>query len=547
MVFYSIVSAVSFLLLLALGIRLLQDRGGKLSLLFGIYTLIAAYVSLLELMIRLSESKGRAVFWGSGAFLWPLAPAVFFHFALVATFPKGRLRKVFILLDYSGAVLLSLLYFRYFQSGEALTWRFGWSLTSPFYLHWPWIIFTGLITLYIVIPLLLFLFRVLRPGGVLAPQEQRWLLIGYGLRFGIVAVTPLLSRLFGLTLPELNSTAYAVFALFIYVGISRSYLLSLTPQQAVGSILSTMDEFLFLTTPQLTIVFANRAAQRLVGEDAGSLQGKSFVKLFGLGEEVPVPVEFRYLDGGGIWRDLQILSTEVDSPAGGIAGYVFLGRDVSEDRHREAVLRETVAAKESVLQELHHRVYNTFQMVISMMHLKASGPVSSETAKSLSQCAHRVERMAQVYRGAHQASDFAAVRFDELLEQLSIDIYQSCPGREKVEIDVHTETAEMDISQAIPLLLIAGELITNAFSHAFPDERSGSIWIELKALGSSQWELQVSDNGVGIPHSRPEEKGGLLMAEALAQQAGAKISFDRGTGTAARVQIASVKAVTGNF
>ena len=91
-----------------------------------------------------------------------------------------------------------------------------------------------------------------------------------------------------------------------------------------------------------------------------------------------------------------------------------------------------------------------------------------------------------------------------------------------------------------PLLLIAGELIANVFSHAFPDERNGSIQIGFHALGTSEWELLVSDDGVGIQPNRPTEQGGLLVAEALADQAGAKISFDGGPGTAVRVKIASL-------
>lgn len=528
-------------MLLILGIRILEDREGKLSLLLGVYVLMAAYISLLELMVRLSESKERAVFWGSGAFVWPLAPALFLHFALAATFPAGRLRKALVLIGYSSAVLLSLLYYRYFQSGEALIWRYGWSLTSPMYLHWPWIFFTIIATLYIVVPLLLFLFRVFRPGGMLTPREQAWFLIGYGLRFGFVMVGPLFSRLFGLQLPELNSAAYAVFAIFLYAGISRSYILSLTPQRAVASILSTMEEFLFLTTPRLTIVFANQAAQRLVGAEARGIQGKSIVKLFGLAEEGQVPEDVHYRDVNGKWLDLQILSTEVSFPSGAVAGCVFLGRDVSKDRNREAKLRETVAAKEAVLQELHHRVYNTLQTVISLLHLKASGSISSETEEALSQCAHRVERMAQVYRGAHQATDFRAARVDELLEQLSLDIYQSYPDRQKIELNVYAEPAELDIRQAIPMLLIAGELIANAFSHAFPGQHSGSIRIEFQPLAASEWELLVSDNGVGIQHTRPVETGGFLMIEALAQQAGAKISIDSGEGTTVRVRFTSVE------
>ena len=61
--------------------------------------------------------------------------------------------------------------------------------------------------------------------------------------------------------------------------------------------------------------------------------------------------------------------------------------------------------------------------------------------------------------------------------------------------------------------------ISNAFSHAFPGKRFGSIRIDFRAMSTSVWELLISDNGVGIQPNRPEEQGGLLIIEALAQQA----------------------------
>jgi len=379
--------------------------------------------------------------------------------------------------------------------------------------------------------LLLFLFRVIRPGGTLSCREQRWLLIGYAIRFAVVLFTPLVAALFDVVLPELNSVAYAVFAVFIYIGISRSFFLSLTPQRSIGSILGTMEEFLFLTTPRLTVVFANDAAQRLLGAGAGTLHGKLLPELFGLSERRTVPEELRYLDTQGEWRDLQILSTEVSSTSGGATGYVFLGRDVSEDRRREAALRETVLIKESVLRELHHRLYNTLQTVTSLLHLKAGTAATSETTEALSQSASRVDRMAQVYRLAHAADDFTAVSFDDLLDRVTMDAYQAYPESREIKFSVTADPAALDVSLAVPLLLIAGELVENAVRHAFPASPSKSIRVEYRYQGPREWQLTVSDNGVGLPETTDREKGGLLMVEALAEQAGACMRIDSTGGT----------------
>ena len=319
MVVFVLISTFSFFALLVLGIRVLQERGGTPTMLFGLYALAASFVSLIELMLRLAESPGRAQLWAHAAFLWPIAPALFLHFVLVASLRRSRLRTLFVILDYIGAAVMGTLYAFYVQSGNALEWRYGWALTSPMVSEWPWGISTIIATAYVLISFSLLLARALRPGGELAQQEQRWILLAYAVRFVFGISVHGVATQAGVTIPEMNSLAYGVFAILIYLGISRAHLLSLSPQRTVGKILTTMDELLFLTTKDYTIVTANRAAGIMLGKGSGKLRGLSFYRTMGIPEGTAVPAELQIRDANGEDRSLHILQSDPNAPISDIA------------------------------------------------------------------------------------------------------------------------------------------------------------------------------------------------------------------------------------
>ena len=522
-----LISAFSFFSLFVLGIRVLQDRGGKSSLLFGLYALAAAFVSLLELMIRLSETAARARVWAGAAFLWPLAPALFLHFVLVATIRPGRLRSFLVVIDYGGAVVMSVVYAFYVQTGNALEWRQGWALTSPGAADWPWLISTILASIYVVFSLSLFLFRTFRAGGELAPRELRWLFFAYVVRLVFAMTVHVVALQFGMILPEMNSLSYAVFAILIYIGISRAYLLSLTPRRTVGAIISTMEELLFLTTRDNTIVTANPAAGAFFNVDSQQLRGKSLPDLVGLENEEPLPTETEVRDRGGESRTLQLLRSDVTSPAGEPIGLVYLGRDVTKDRQREAALSHTLAEKDAVLHELHHRVHNTLQTVTSLLRLKAVSTDVPETEQTLTESAEIVQRIGQVHRWAYDTGDMERLRFDEILKQVCEDIYQENRGNGELQFRIRTEAMDLRVQSAIPLLLLTNELLLNVFSKAHERSEKGVVEVAVTPGAADTWVLTITNPADTAPGCVGVEPGPSEIATALAEQAGASIMRNR--------------------
>jgi two-component sensor histidine kinase len=82
---------------------------------------------------------------------------------------------------------------------------------------------------------------------------------------------------------------------------------------------------------------------------------------------------------------------------------------------------------------------------------------------------------------------------------------------------------------AVPLGLIANELMTNAFKHAFPGRRIGNLWLRLKRNGAQTLCFTVTDDGVGLPpefHFDTTGSAGLYIVKNLVRQLRATLSFD---------------------
>jgi two-component sensor histidine kinase len=102
-------------------------------------------------------------------------------------------------------------------------------------------------------------------------------------------------------------------------------------------------------------------------------------------------------------------------------------------------------------------------------------------------------------------------------------------------LDLNIENVELGIDSAIPCGLIINELVTNSLKHAFPGEKKGEIKIVLGKTNGNEYELTVSDNGIGIPEDidfRNTKTLGLHLVSMLAEgQLSGKIKHDRSKGT----------------
>jgi two-component sensor histidine kinase len=123
-------------------------------------------------------------------------------------------------------------------------------------------------------------------------------------------------------------------------------------------------------------------------------------------------------------------------------------------------------------------------------------------------------------------------------------IVDTIGNRQNVDVDLKCDQVILNVNQAIPLSLIANEVITNAYKHAFPENRSGEITVTLKEI-NNRVDLIISDNGFGLPDTFEEKKTtslGIKLIDVLSQQMGTTYDFNRAKAGGTTFQISIQKS-----
>jgi len=216
-------------------------------------------------------------------------------------------------------------------------------------------------------------------------------------------------------------------------------------------------------------------------------------------------------------------------------------------RQAEERIKTSLAEKEVLLKEIHHRVKNNLQVISSLLNLQ-SGYISDISALQMfKESQNRVRSMSLIHEKLYQSKDLARIDFAEYIKDLAnylFRMYRRQAYNAKIRIDA--EDVSLDIDTAIPCGLIVNELISNSLKYAFPTENEasvkrreseGEIGVELRS-NDDHLMLIVSDNGIGLPEDldfRETESLGLQLVNTLTEQLEGNIELIRKGGTTFKI------------
>lgn len=192
-------------------------------------------------------------------------------------------------------------------------------------------------------------------------------------------------------------------------------------------------------------------------------------------------------------------------------------------------LARSLAEKEVLLQEVHHRVKNNLQIVASLLRLQADS-MDGPALDALRECQYRVESMALIHEQLYQSGDLRHVNLAEhaaLLMNNLLNAYAADPSR--IRGRVRMQPLVLGVDQALPAGLILNELISNSLKHAFPSQRGGSIDVE-GGLVDGSVVMTVRDDGAGLPASfdlAHARSLGLRIVHILSRQLKGRVEIDR--------------------
>ncbi|MBI5504206.1 MAG: HAMP domain-containing protein [Deltaproteobacteria bacterium] len=228
-----------------------------------------------------------------------------------------------------------------------------------------------------------------------------------------------------------------------------------------------------------------------------------------------------------------------------LVGSVYVMQNVTERLAAQEQSERSLQEKEILLKEVHHRVKNNLQIISSILSLQANRSLDDTTRSIFLESENRIRAMALIHEQLYRAGDLARVDMSQYLENLSTQIVRSIgKGGCTVDVQVDQSLREVPVDVAIPLGLIVNELLSNSVRHAFPDARSGTVSVHLRARGT-QHELEVSDDGVGLPPGFDADSMptlGLKLVRALVGQLQGSFEITSTAGVTLRAVFPAARA-----
>jgi PAS domain S-box-containing protein len=210
--------------------------------------------------------------------------------------------------------------------------------------------------------------------------------------------------------------------------------------------------------------------------------------------------------------------------------------DITDRKMIDQQLQASLKEKEVLLQEVHHRVKNNMQVMISMINLQCEKIEDKQICDELNKIADRINSMVLVHDQLYKSKDFLKVDINEYIHRIAQNLFVSHGvDTAKISLKIGKSDIALSLDSAISCGLIITELITNSLKYAFPKNRKGEIRVEFGYLGDGQLEMLMSDDGVGMPayfDFRGSDTLGIKIANALAEnQLGGTITLDSTKGT----------------
>lgn len=260
---------------------------------------------------------------------------------------------------------------------------------------------------------------------------------------------------------------------------------------------------------------------------------KAAVQSYLDGSQPYLNVECRLIEGHGAVRWFFARGTLFRDTQGQPYRMVGVIVDITERKQLEQQLQAMLQEKEVLLKEVHHRVKNNLQVILSLLDLHVDATPDMVHQSVLRNLHYRIHTMALVHETLYQSNNMAEVDSSVYLQHLLDYLLRSYAVSSAVTLDIDLAPIFITLDIAIACGLIVNEVVSNALKYAFPDDRPGILRIIWRAEANTMFMLQISDNGVGLPAEVDLDNPptlGLQLVQLLTQQLRGTVAFDTHNG-----------------
>ena len=236
--------------------------------------------------------------------------------------------------------------------------------------------------------------------------------------------------------------------------------------------------------------------------------------------------------------------TPIYNEFGNLKKLVLVDTDITSGKLLQKQIEESLKEKDVLLKEIHHRVKNNLQIIISLLNLQ-SGYIKDETTlKAVQDGQNRVRSMALVHEKFYQAEELSEIDFGEYVQKLTQYIYQSYGDKtDRIKMIIEGDRVGLDMDTAMPSGLLVNEIVSNGYKYYFPGESHGVIRTALSKQ-NGKIVYRISDNGIGLPSTiniDAAESLGMQLIQALTAQLDGELEVSRDKGTEFKISFSYPK------
>jgi two-component sensor histidine kinase len=200
-------------------------------------------------------------------------------------------------------------------------------------------------------------------------------------------------------------------------------------------------------------------------------------------------------------------------------------------------LKAELARKDMLIREINHRAKNNLALAASLVKMEAGFSSDIPSNQILKQTQKRLETLASIHELLYMGPGTSGeINMKDYLGQIAHGLMKGF-GQPNVRLELHIDSAILDMKVANTIGLLVNELMSNAFKHAFSSEKDGVLKVDFFERPDS-FKLRVSDNGPGLQSTKAKDSSlGNILIDEFVKQLHGTMEIDSTHGTTYLISI----------
>lgn len=183
-------------------------------------------------------------------------------------------------------------------------------------------------------------------------------------------------------------------------------------------------------------------------------------------------------------------------------------------------INQSLIVKELLLKEIHHRVKNNLQLILSLINLQSRRTQFKNVDDFLSNCYSRIMAMVLIHQHIYQNDDIEHLYVTDYVDSLLESLFKAYKtSKNDIELILEIERQELSLDFSIPFGLIVSEIVTNFLKYSLPKSEKSLLYLKFSKYEGNFYILEYKDNGPGFKQNNYSEKSiGIELIHLMVSQ-----------------------------